>query len=247
MKQTSNPQSDMNTVNERLAQAFYSSRRYNPLLIAVAGIGFIAIFLLTRIAHSWRSQLLNCCISVYSHCYLRSAEIPMLALAQQNKGIAANLYATAIGGLFAILVTLLWQGIALDCHTDCSSDTSPGNPQWNATQIYLETFVDLLLAAAGRYFLRRSKFSGSNRLQNSNSAAIASIVFLLATVLLLINNYGYFTEQKIPKSAGLAADILCNNRDHTNRHDSRVIRHWSICTTIRPRPSTASRQSPPSK
>src|SRR5512147_1141061 len=105
MKQTSTQQSDIDVVNERLGQAFYASRRYNPVLLAVAGIGLIAIFLLTQQGILGESAPQLGYLGVLTLLYAIS-EIPMLTLAQQKKGLAANLYGTIIGGLFAILVTL---------------------------------------------------------------------------------------------------------------------------------------------
>src|SRR6266498_787757 len=112
MNDTSNSESDIRTANERLAKAFYSNGRYNPVLLAVAGIGFIAIFLLARfgILGEPTPQLLY--IGGVT-LLLALTEIPVLALAQRNKGIAANLYGSAIVGIFAIFLTLLWQGIVL--------------------------------------------------------------------------------------------------------------------------------------
>ncbi|HET9914437.1 MAG TPA: GAF domain-containing protein [Anaerolineales bacterium] len=175
----------MNSVNERLARAFYSSRRYNPPLIAVAGMGFIAISLLTS---SWRilgepaPQLLY--IGMLTLLFA-IAEIPILALAQQNKGIVANIYATVIGGLFAIVVTLLWQNswtiaIAIAAVTPVLAviNGMPRKYAWRLLWVFIAVGV-------GIYFAE-TRSPVSSRLQNSNSAAIASIVFLFAIVLLLI-------------------------------------------------------------
>ena len=183
MKQTSNPQNDMNTVNERLARAFYSSRRYNPPLLALAGMGFIAIFLLTssdmRILGEPAPQLLY--IGLLTLLFA-IAEIPILALAQQNKGIAANLYATVIGGLFAIVVTLLWQEswpitIVIAAVTPVLAVRN-GMPRK-----YIWRLLWIAIAVGIGIYFAETRSPVPSRLQNSNSAAIASITFLLAIVL----------------------------------------------------------------
>src|SRR5215211_5276086 len=103
-------QSDTNGSNERLASRFYSSRRYNPTFLAVAGLGFIAIFLLTQFGFLGdpAPQLLY----IGSITLLFAiVEIPALALAKQKKGFAAMLFGSIMTGIFAVLLTLLWQGI----------------------------------------------------------------------------------------------------------------------------------------
>jgi len=184
MNQTRNPQIDIDAVNERLGQAFYSSRRYNPPLIAVTGIGFIAIFLLTRlfgILGESTPQLLYIGVLTLLFAII---EIPMLALAQQNKGIAVNLYATAIAGLFAVLVTFLWQGIApiaiLIAAVTPLLAIRGGMPRKYFSRLLL------LFTAALVGILYVNGNPPVERLQNSSSAAIASIVFLFATVVLLL-------------------------------------------------------------
>lgn len=186
MKQTSDPQSNVNILNERLAGAFYTSRRYNPPLIAVAGVGFIAIFGLTsliQILGEPAPQLLY--IGVLTLLFA-IAEIPVLALAQQNKGIAANVYATIVGGVFAILIALLWEGfwtivmlILITAITPAMALRSgmPLKYFWRLVWIFLAAVAGILYANANPL---------GPRLQNSNSGAIASIVFALATTLLLI-------------------------------------------------------------
>ncbi len=189
MKQTSNPQSNLNAVNERLGQAFYASRRYNPVLLAVAGLGLMAIYGLTRanILGELAPQLLY--LGGLTLLYAIS-EVPLLALAQQKKGIAANFYSTVIGCLFAISVTLLWQGREIIVATILIAAVTPltairaGMPR----QIR-GAFLGLLALAIGGIlyanYYANVHFPGG-RLQSSNSAAIASIVFLLAATLLLL-------------------------------------------------------------
>src|SRR5215207_35294 len=110
MNQSSRPYTDLDTMNERLARTFYSNGRYTPLFLAVTGVGLIAFFFLTQfgILGDPAPQLFY----IGGVTLLFSiAEIPVLALAQRNKGIAAYLYGSAIIGTFAILLTFFWQGI----------------------------------------------------------------------------------------------------------------------------------------
>ncbi|MBN2117631.1 MAG: GAF domain-containing protein [Anaerolineales bacterium] len=187
MKQTSTQQSDIDVVNERLGQAFYSSRRYNPPLIAVAGLGLMAIYLLTRAGILGESAPQLLYLGALTLLYGIS-EIPMLAVAQQKKGIAANFYATVAGGLFAILITLLWQGIVLI--TILIAAVTPllalraGMPRK-----YRASLLSLLAAAVAGILYANFYASvnfPSNRLQTSNLAAVASIIFVLAATLLLV-------------------------------------------------------------
>lgn len=182
MNQTSNPQSDIKTLNERLGQTFYSSRRYNPVLLAVTGIGFIAIFLFTQYGILGESAPQLLYIGILTLLYA-VAELPALSLAQQNKGVAANLYGTVVGGLFAVIVTSWWEDIAVI--TILVAAVTPvlafraGMPRK-----YAPTLLLLLgVAVAAILYIDRNTL---DRLQNSNSAAIASIVFFISTTLLLL-------------------------------------------------------------
>jgi GAF domain-containing protein/HAMP domain-containing protein len=183
MDQTSMHQSDMDTVNERLAKTFYSGGRYNPALLALAGIGFVAIFLLTRfgILGEPAPQLLY--IGGIT-LLLAIAEIPVLALAQQNKGIAANLYGSAIVGIFAILLTLFWQGIVLIAILLASvtplTAFRNGMPRKYIPGLFV-LFVGIVIC-----ILYANANSPIDRLQNGTPAAIASIAFLIATGVLLL-------------------------------------------------------------
>jgi len=183
MNRSSTVPSDPNALDERLARKFYSSRRNNPIFLAVTGVGFIAVFLLTQfgILGDPAPQLL----------YLGSitllfaiAEIPMLALAQRKNGMVATLLGSAIAGIFAILLTLFWQGIVpvailIACVTPFIALRSgvPGR--------YSVTLVLALAIILGGIFAVNAN-SPVERLQNNTSGAIASIVFLTATGLLLV-------------------------------------------------------------
>jgi GAF domain-containing protein/HAMP domain-containing protein len=183
MDQPSTLQSDTSTLNERLAHKFYSSRRYNPIFLAVTGIGFIAVFLLTQfgILGDPAPQLLY----IGSITLLFAiAEIPILAFAQRNNGIVATFLGSAIAGIFAILLTLFWQGIVpvaiLIALVTPFIALRSGMPRRDVITLLL------LLAVIVGGVLSVNTSSPIERLQNNTSAAIASIVFLAATGLLLV-------------------------------------------------------------
>lgn len=175
--------SDTDILNERLASTFYSSRRYNPIFLAVTGMGFIAIFLLTQfgILGDPAAQLLY----IGSTTLLFAvAEIPALALAQQNRGIAATLLGSAFAGLFAILLTLFWEGIVpLTLLIALATPVLALRKRPHLKHILVLLGV-LALIVAGIFFVDAN--SPLERLQNNTAAAIASIVFFGATGLLLV-------------------------------------------------------------
>jgi len=183
MNQSNTLQTDTSAANERLASKYYASRRYNPIFLAVTGIGFIAIFLLTQfsILGNPAPQLLY----IGSITLLFAiAEIPVLAFAQRNHGIIATFLGSAIAGAFAILLTMLWQGIfpvtILIALATPLLALRTGMPRRYVFALLLLTAV----IVAG--ILAVDANSSVERLQNTTSAAIASIVFLGATGLLLI-------------------------------------------------------------
>jgi GAF domain-containing protein/HAMP domain-containing protein len=174
---------DTDILNERLASSFLASRRYNPIFLGVTGMGFIAIFLLTQfgILGNPAPQLLH----IGSITLLFAvAEIPMLGLAQQNKGIPATLFGSAIAGLFAVLLTSLWQGIVpvtilIGATTPLLALRKRPRPEY---ALILLGLLGLILE--GIFYVNANP--PVERLQNNTSAAIASIVFLGATGLLLV-------------------------------------------------------------
>jgi putative methionine-R-sulfoxide reductase with GAF domain/HAMP domain-containing protein len=200
MKQPSKSQNDITAVNERLAKTFYSNGRYNPVLLAVAGLGFAAIFLLTQfgILGEPAPQLLY--IGVITLLYA-VAEIPVLALARHNKGIAANFYGSIITGMFAILLTLFWHGIALVAIlialiTPVMALTN-GLPRKYISRLFLLLIV---IVNAILYANLKSPFE---RLENSSSAAIAGIIFLVATGILLLGVTTISQSRKFHSIQGL--------------------------------------------
>ncbi|MGZ9166763.1 MAG: HAMP domain-containing protein, partial [Anaerolineales bacterium] len=200
MNRPSSLPADTDVINERLANTFYSSRRYNPIFLGVTGMGFIAIFLLTQfgILGDPAPQLLY----IGSITLLFAiTEIPALVLAQQNRGIAAILFSSAISGIFAILLTAFWRGIipvtALIAVVTPFIALRSGLPRRFILALFL-----LLAAIAGGIFLVDA-YPPIERLQNNTSAAIASIVFLTATGLLLVTITSISQNKRFQSLQGL--------------------------------------------
>jgi GAF domain-containing protein/HAMP domain-containing protein len=183
MDQQSTLQMDTKALDERLAGKFYSSRRYNPIFLAVTGLGFIAVFLLTQfgVLGDPAPQLLY----IGSITLLFAvAEIPILVLARRKNGVVATLVGSAIAGVFAILLTVFWQGIfpvaiLIACITPLIALRSGLPGRFSATLLLV-----LAISLGGIFAVNANP--PMERLQNNTSAAIASIVFLAAAGLLLV-------------------------------------------------------------
>jgi GAF domain-containing protein/HAMP domain-containing protein len=182
MNQSSRQHNDLNAVNERLARTFYSNGRYTPIFLAVTGAGLIAIFFLTQfgILGNPAPQLLY----IGGVTLLFSiAEVPLLALAQRNQGIAAYLLGSALIGTFAILLTLFWQGIWVITLLIALSTPLTSLRNGMPRRYFPSLLLLLVIIIGGIFYLDAN--SPVVRLQNSTAGAIASIVFLSATGLLL--------------------------------------------------------------
>jgi GAF domain-containing protein/HAMP domain-containing protein len=174
---------DFDSVDERLARKFYLNRRYNPILFAAAGIGFIAISLLAQfgILGEPAPQLLYVGgITLL----LAIAELFGVTLAQQKKGLLAGLYGSVVMGLFGVLLTFFWQGIVF------ASILIAAIPlvlaiRHGLPRKYIPRLL-LIVAVTGLGILYVDRNSPFDRLSSSSPAAIASIVFLVATSLLLV-------------------------------------------------------------
>ncbi|HSL29722.1 MAG TPA: GAF domain-containing protein [Anaerolineales bacterium] len=174
---------DTNIADERLAAALYSRARYIPLLLSVSGLGFIAIYVLTilSILGEPTPQLLY--ISGITLVFA-AAEIPILKLAQRKRGISANLYTCALAGIFAVFLTGFWDGVVpvtlLIAVLPAIAAIRNGLPRK-----YLPTLLALLgFVGIGIFYVNAAP--PIDRLQNNSAAALASVVFLLATGLLLV-------------------------------------------------------------
>jgi GAF domain-containing protein/HAMP domain-containing protein len=183
MNRPSTLPADTDTVNERLASAFYASRRYNPIFLSVTGLGFIAIYILTLSNILGEPALPLLYIGSITLLFA-IAEIPVLVMAQQNRGIAATLLNSLISAIFAISLATFWQGIlpvaALIALVTPYIAIRNGLPSRNLPGLFL------LVAGTAGAILLVNAYPPVERLQNNTSAGIASIVFLAATGLLLL-------------------------------------------------------------
>lgn len=200
MNRSNTLQNDTTTLNKRLARKFFSSRRYNPIFLAVTGIGFITIHLLTQfsILGAPAPQLLYIggITLVFS-----IAEIPMLALAQQNHGTIVVLLGSALAGIFAILLTLFWRGI-VPFTILITLATPYAVLRRGMTRNYSLALL-LIVAVILSGIFAVDRYSPLDRLQNNTPAAIASIIFLVSTGLLLFTITNISHNRKFQSIQGL--------------------------------------------
>jgi GAF domain-containing protein/HAMP domain-containing protein len=182
MDQNSQLPDDTTAANERLARTYYARARFTPLLLGISGLGFLAIYLLSRfgILGEPAPQLLY--IGGVTFLFAL-AEIPILALAQEKRGISASLYGSAIADVVALLLTFFWQGtvpVAL-----LLAVLPPLTALRNGLpRRYIPRLIPVTaLVVAGILYINVN--SPIDRLQNNTPAALASVLFLLATGLLL--------------------------------------------------------------
>jgi GAF domain-containing protein/HAMP domain-containing protein len=200
MNQQSRAQSDTSALNKRLANRFYSSRRYNPIFLAVTGVGFIAIFLLAQfgILGDPAPQLLY----IGSITLLFAiAEIPVLALAQRTNGTAATLVGTAIAGIFAILLTFFWQGIVLVTLLIALATPLIAFRSGMSRRATILLILMVVVIIAGIFSVNENP--PMERLQNNTFAATASIVFLAATGILLLTITNISQNRRLRSIQGL--------------------------------------------
>ena len=168
--------------NERLARAFFVNGRFIPHFLAVTGIGLISIYILARFEIFGQPSPPLIYIGA-STLILALIHIPLLELARRNKGIAATLWSTLANGIFAIVLTLFWQGIypvsilivllapLLAVRTGLS----------RRNLIFLLGIA--LLSIAGILYTENQTVL--NRLQIGTPVSLASFAFLMATGSLL--------------------------------------------------------------
>ena len=200
MNQNSNWPPSISAIDERLAKTYYSNRRYNPILFTIAGIGLIAIFLLTQsgILGESAPQLLY--IGAITLLFAL-ADIPLLALTRQNKGISAILYGSASVGFFAILLTFFWQGIL-----PIAILISLMTPVIALRNGLPRKYIPLLLLILGTALLGMVYIDGHSpvdRLQFNSPPSIASLVYLIAASLLLLTITVISQNKKFKSLQGL--------------------------------------------
>jgi GAF domain-containing protein/HAMP domain-containing protein len=153
------------------------------MFLGAAGLGFVVIYVLTLFNFLGQSspQLLYISGAVF---FLAAAQFPVLGLARQKKGIAANFLGALAVIIFAALLTSFWDGIVpiaiLLIFVTPLSSIPAGMPRK-----YYPHFL-LLIAAGIAAVLYANTHPLIDRLRTDTPAAIASLAFLGATGLLLL-------------------------------------------------------------
>ncbi len=183
MNKSREARNNLNTQNEQLAKTFIANVRYGPLFLFVTGAGFIAVYLLTILGVFGQQAPQLLFIGLFTLLF-GVFQFACLSLARQNRGIAALLLSSISAGLYAISLTILWEGIlpvAILLTLIVPLTTLwAGMPRRYIPVVFL---ISVVLVAAIYFIGRESSFP---RLQNSDPAAIASFAFVVATGLLLI-------------------------------------------------------------
>ena len=183
MTRFSNQDNNLKQVDEKLGQTFYTNGRYNAMFIGAAGIGFVVIYILTlfKFLGEPAPQLLYISGAIF---FLAITQFPILSLARQKRGIAANFLGTLAVIIFAILLTTFWEGIApvaiLLVFVTPLSSIPAGMPRK-----YYPHFLILIVAGIAA-ILYSNTHPLIDRLRTDTTAAIASLAFLSATGLLLL-------------------------------------------------------------
>ena len=184
MKSFSNQDSNIQQADEKLGQIFYANGRYNALFLGAAGLGFVVIYILSifRFLGEPSPQLLYISGAIF---FLAMAQFPILKLARQKRGIAANFFGALAVGIFTILIASFWEGITpiaiiLVFVTPAAAITT-GTPR----KYYLHFLFLIIAIIAGILYADTNPLS-INRLRTDTTVAIASLAFLAATGLLLL-------------------------------------------------------------
>jgi len=169
--------------DEKLAQAFYSNGRYNAVFLGITSVGFVVIYLLTnlKIFGEASPQLLYISGALS---LLALSQIPLLSLARRQMGIATNFLATVFVAIFALLLTVFWEGIVpvaifVVLITPLLAIFA-GLPR----KYYLP-FLLIVLVASGA-ILYADAYPPIERLQASTPAAVVGLAFLGTTGLLFV-------------------------------------------------------------
>jgi GAF domain-containing protein/HAMP domain-containing protein len=179
----SHPRTETYAQNERLARAFYFNGRYNPYFFFLTAVGLSVIYVLT-LSGVFGQPAPQLILIAALTLVLAILEFPLLAMARRNYGIAVTLLGSFVAGIFAILLTSLWQGI-LPISILLVIVTPISALRNGLPRRYIPVVVLIVvLALAGIILVERT--ATLDRLQNSTPAALASLVFLVATLLLLI-------------------------------------------------------------
>jgi GAF domain-containing protein/HAMP domain-containing protein len=169
--------------DEKLAEAFYSNGRYNALFLGITSVGFIVIYLLTRLKIFGEATPSLLYISG-AILLLAISQIPLLQLARRKRGIVTNVLATAFVAIFAILLTAFWEGIVPV--SILVTIIAPGLAIFaGLPRRHYLLFLLMVVAGIGG-ILYVNAYPPIDRLQSSTPAAVSSLAFLFTTGLLFV-------------------------------------------------------------
>jgi len=167
----------------KLGERLYTNGRYNAMFLFVTGLGFLVIYLLTlfNILGQPSPQLLYIGGTVI---LLGILQIPVVNLARQKRGIAAN-FLESLSVIFATtLLAAFWEGILpfaiMLLLITLLTGVMAGMPRRYYPALgllYLAGIVAILFVNTHPLIIR---------LQTSTTPAIASLAFLATTVALLL-------------------------------------------------------------
>jgi small-conductance mechanosensitive channel len=150
----------------------------------------------------------------------------MLAVAQHEERDCRKFLCHSSGGLFGILITPM-AGNMVHCHTDRSSGASWHS--WLECRKYRTSLLSLLAVAVAALCCRYCANANfpANRLQTSNSAAVASIVFVLAAALLLVT-VALISQNRKFKACRLLLTSFAIIVMIPSRHDSHIVSVYNL-------------------
>jgi GAF domain-containing protein/HAMP domain-containing protein len=170
------------TQNERLARAFLASGRFIPHFLGVTGIGFLAIYILTRSGIFGQPSISLVYIGGIT-ILLALVQIFLLSLARRNRGIAASVWGAFATAVYAILLTFFWQGV-YPLSIGIALIPPISTVRAGISRRFYPVLALLTILSIAAILLTESQ-SAFDRLQNGTPASIASIVFLISASLLL--------------------------------------------------------------
>ncbi len=182
MTSNSNAHNDIKRLDETLAETYYSSGKYNALFLGVVGIGFAVIYLLTLygVLGEAAPSLLVISGAVI---FMALSQFFTLFLARRKKGIAARFLSSVFTIIFAILITSAWEGAIyfalILIFVPPLTSIRAGMPSRYRPYLYILMVIGVI------GIIRANTTSIADQLQTNTIAAIASLVFLGATGLLL--------------------------------------------------------------
>ena len=169
---------------ENFNRVFYSYSRNTPLFLGVVGVGFSVLYILTlyNLLGSPSIQLLYISGALILSAVL---DIPIVRFARNNRGVLSSILSTFNYLALAILITIFWENIVplsiFILLTTPATAIFAGLPR----KYYIQLSLVLIAGMAGILYVNTIT-PITDRLQLSTPAAIAGVLFLVASELLLI-------------------------------------------------------------